>query len=108
MSRRVTYFFSLAMLCVFALYTLPHEFVHIFYDHKDTEHCAHSSDHGPELSAVHIHCDFLSFYQTEFIVPAEKVNFVSVSVSFFVYAPALLEQVIRESEIHESRGPPTV
>lgn len=108
MNKRITYFFSVAILFVFGLYAVPHEFVHVFYDHNDTEHCEHKVCDGPEISSIHIHCDFLTFYETEFVAPGEKITFISSSVSCRIYVPAAFSSVSRTPELRESRGPPTV
>lgn len=108
MNKRITYFLSLAILIVFGLYAVPHEFVHVFYDHNDSEHCEHEKKEGPEISTIHIHCDFLCFYETKFVAPSEKHVFISTSVGYVIYCATSVTPVSCSLELRESRGPPTV
>jgi len=107
MNKRITYYFALTILVVFALYAVPHEAVHIFYDHADTKHDSHSEKTGTEISQIHIHCDFLSFYESEFLPPSDKAVPLSTSHAYHTFSP-VFENVVSYDLIAASiRGPPT-
>lgn len=95
----------LLVLVVFSLYLVPHEAVHVFYDHEDT---AHHDDHnaGPSFSVIHIHCDFLTTDMTDFL-PAEDHQPILCSVALpFHYNTVDVQNVRCVSVLRESRGPP--
>lgn len=105
MKKRFAYFVSLAVLVVFSLYLVPHEAVHVFYDHDDTEH---SDSHGTEttLSSIHIHCDFLSTDLTDFL-PANESSPAECSIVVPFYYEMIDVQTVRcISILRDSRGPP--
>lgn len=96
-----------SVLSVFTLYLVPHEAVHIFYSHVDTEH-AHSSGADWEFSEKHIHCDFLSWYLSEFL-PGELTR--QICASEFQFSKYNIEQIsiAQVSQPAESnRGPPVL
>lgn len=93
------------VLGVFSLYLVPHEAVHVFYDHEDTEHHAeHNSTTA--FSLIHIHCDFLTTDLTDFL-PAEDQQPAVCSVELpFHYSVIDVQNVRCISVLRESRGPP--
>jgi hypothetical protein len=106
MKKRFGYFISIVVLVVFSLYLVPHEAVHVFYDHHDTEHS--EAEHGAEtaLSSIHIHCDFLSTDLTDFLPAAEaSPNECSVEIPFH-YEMIDVQAVRCVSVLRDSRGPP--
>lgn len=108
MKNASTYFISACMVLVFALYLVPHEIVHVFYDHHDTEHS--EADHGSQktLSAIHIHCDFLSTDLTDFLAP-EHTAPAECSVEIPFHHAVLHVQTVRcIAVLRESRGPPAI
>lgn len=106
MKKRLTYFVSALVLVVFSLYLVPHELVHVFYGHHDTEHGEPEHGAGMAFSSVHIHCDFLKTDLTDFL-PAEKTTPAECSVDLpFHYATVSVQLVRCISILRESRGPP--
>jgi hypothetical protein len=106
MKKRFTYFISAIVLVVFSLYLVPHEAVHVFYDHHDTEHHDAAHDGETAFSSIHIHCDFLSTDLTDFIA-AEHPAPAECSVNMpFHYAEISVQTVRCVSVLRESRGPP--
>jgi hypothetical protein len=103
--KQFTYFVSAFVLVVFSLYLVPHELVHAFYDHHDTEHCEeHESETA--FSPVHIHCDFLFTDLTDFL-PAESPSAGESSAAFFLqYHQPVVVAVEVPLSLRESRGPP--
>lgn len=94
-----------SVLSAFTLYLVPHEAVHIFYDHEDTEH-THCDGSSLELSEKHIHCDFLSWYLSEYL-PEESTD--PVLISDFHFCILHQEQTSfahRYSCAATGRGPP--
>jgi len=106
MNKRITYYFALTFLVVFALYAVPHEAVHFFYDHNDTRHEAHAKENGPEISSIHIHCDFLSFYESEFLPPADNVLHFSIDHTYRIFTTLCENTVSYELFAASNRGPP--
>lgn len=101
-----------SVLSVFALYLVPHEAVHIFYDHEDTEH-THCNSSSLEFSEKHIHCDFLSWYVSEYLCeeaiepsPASAFQFCILKHEQTSYAHRYISAVANrgppETEIHDS------
>ncbi len=90
---------------MFSLYLVPHEAVHVFYDHHDTEH---GVAHGTEttFSSIHIHCDFLSTDLTDFLPAAESAPVECSIVIPFHYKTIDVQTVRCVSVLRDSRGPP--
>lgn len=91
---------------VFSIYLMPHEVVHVFYDHHDTEH--HEAEHGKEttLSSIHMHCDFLYSELTDFL-PVEETQPSGYSLVIpFHYEMVDVQTVRCISILRDSRGPP--
>jgi hypothetical protein len=105
MKKRCTYLVSMLVLVVFSLYLVPHEAVHVFYDHDDTEH---HEGHGTEtaFSSVHIHCDFLSTDLTDFLPADESSPAECSTVVAFHYEMISVQTVRCVSILRDSRGPP--
>lgn len=107
MLQRLKYLVSSFVLAIFLLYMVPHEVVHAFYDHQDTEHCE-SHTGNSEFSTIHIHCDFLSFYTGEFL-PAEQVPHIECTCEIAVtHKDAAVAPIKSILQLRESRGPPSV
>lgn len=102
---RLKHTVSILVLVVFSLYLVPHEAVHVFYDHEDTEH--HDTHNtGASFSVIHIHCDFLSTDLTDFL-PAEEHQPTVYSVELpFHYSEVDVQNVRCITVLRESRGPP--
>ncbi|MCK6638572.1 MAG: hypothetical protein L6Q81_00685 [Bacteroidia bacterium] len=106
MHRILTRLISVLILAVFVFYTIPHEAVHIFYDHEDTEHaeCAGSDD--LTISEKHVHCDFLSGYETDYVVADIILAPENVSAYYRNYIPEIYFSVEIFNSFTDSRGPP--
>lgn len=94
------------LLVVFSIYLMPHEVVHVFYDHHDTEH--HDTEHGKEttFSSIHVHCDFLYSELTDFL-PVEETPPSGYSLVIpFRYEMIAVQTVRCISILRDSRGPP--
>jgi hypothetical protein len=106
MHRILTRFISLLIVAVFTFYTVPHEAVHLFYDHEDTEHHDCENGTGLSISEKHIHCDFLSGYETDYvtseriIIPANSTETVRVFIAVDYISTE------RYTPSSDSRGPP--
>jgi len=105
MKKRLSYILSFTVLVVFSLYLVPHEVVHVFYDHHDTEH---GEDHGTSttLSEIHIHCDFLSGDLTDFLNSDIQYPAQCSAVTPFRFVTADIQNVRCVSVLRDSRGPP--
>lgn len=104
MKKRLGHFVSVMVLVTFALYLVPHEIVHVFYDHHDTEHHAHQA--GPEFSTVHVHCDFLNSDLSDFL-PAESPFRTEIVSEVRMHYAEIHTQCIRSIQaLRDSRGPP--
>jgi hypothetical protein len=105
MVTRLKHMVSMLVLVVFSLYLVPHEAVHVFYDHDDTEHHEEHNS-SASFSTVHIHCDFLATDLTDFL-PAEEHNPILCSVELPChYNETDVQNVRCVSVLRESRGPP--
>ena len=104
MKKRLGNFVSILVLVTFTLYLVPHEIVHVFYDHEDTEHHAHHG--GPEFSTIHVHCDFLNSDLSDFL-PGETPFRTEIISEVRVHYAELHTQCIRSIvALRDSRGPP--
>lgn len=98
---------AMLVLAVFTAYLIPHEFVHVFYSHEDTEHTElHGS--GTSFSEMHIHCDFLSTDITDFTSPEEISAAVSEHVVAFHYPAPEVQTLKVVASLRDSRGPPAL
>jgi hypothetical protein len=105
MKQRLTYFVAFFTLVVFSLYHVPHEVVHAFYDHHDTEHC---DNHLAEttVSSIHIHCDFLNGILTDFVAEdTQHRSEISIALPYH-YACFEVQTVRSIVVLRDSRGPP--
>jgi hypothetical protein len=105
--KRINYIVSAFVLVIFTLYLVPHEAVHVFYDHHDTEH---TDNHNGEaqFSSVHIHCDFLNTDLTDFL-PSESPYRTEIITEVRVHYAEISTQCIPSVQaLRESRGPPVV
>lgn len=106
MKQRMAYFISVVMISVFTLYLIPHEFVHVFYDHEDTEHSDFAHHSGTSISHIHVHCDFLCTEIADF-VPAKEHRAPETFVSLqHNYADVEVQSIRVLTSLRESRGPP--
>ena len=108
MNKRITYYFALTFLVVFALYAVPHEAVHFFYNHNDTKHESHAEGQGAEISTIHIHCDFLNFYESEFLPPSNQAVHYSLDHKYRQFFTLREECISYELLAAANRGPPTI
>lgn len=96
------------MITVFTLYLIPHEFVHVFYDHEDTEHGAFDHHNSTSISRIHVHCDFLSTEIADFVSTKEHrtpETFVNLQHH---YAGVDVQCIRVLTALRESRGPPAL
>jgi len=106
MKQRITHFISALVLVVFSLYLVPHELVHVLYDHHDTEHADTPEGNSQSLSVIHIHCDFLSTYLGDFL-PGDQPVKTECAVDLPVnYANVAVQTVRCIAILRDSRGPP--
>jgi hypothetical protein len=96
-----------SVLSVFTLYLVPHEAVHIFYSHTDTEH-EHCSSADLEISEKHIHCDFLSWYLSEFLPVEYTRPICSAEVQFQEQNIELISITQVCQSTVSNRGPPVL
>jgi hypothetical protein len=106
MHKSITRFLSVVILAVFVFYTIPHEAVHIFYDHEDTHHEPCSASADLTFSEKHVHCDFLSGYETDYI--SAEVIFAPENASSCqrLFVAEIYFSAELFSAFTESRGPP--
>ncbi|HEY9258620.1 hypothetical protein [Chitinophaga sp.] len=78
---------AIILLGVFAINTIPREFIHEFSGHHDTVDAVHQHD-GVTISEHHRHCDFLQIgvepyepFVTLYIAPVQKVIWVFYPLS---------------------------
>lgn len=98
---------SVLMLITFMLFMIPHEAVHVFYDHEDTEH-TEAHDDEDALSSIHIHCDFLCYYVSDFLASEETRHAELISELPVYYLSPPVESTQRIPTFRESRGPPVL
>lgn len=107
MMQRLKYFVSGLVLIIFMFYMVPHEVVHAFYDHEDTEHAATHNENA-ELSTIHIHCDFLTFYIGEFL-PGNPAHINEDATEIYIAQREVAVEPIKSIlQLRESRGPPAL
>lgn len=98
-----------AVMMVFVTYSIPKEFYHIFTDHADTRHEAHSAGEL-EITGLHHHCQLLKADQQltalEFdvflIPPAAKTDYFASSLAEYTIQP-ITSLAIAANRL---RGPP--
>ena len=106
MKQKLTYFVSALVLVTFSLYLVPHEVVHVFYDHHDTEHSDADHNGKEQLSSIHIHCDFLSYKATHFINARILFCPEPVAVDFTVVFHVAEQPSLCSVDFLFPRGPP--
>ncbi len=105
MKRRLASVIALVTLVVFSLYLVPHEIVHVFYDHHDTEHCdEHTAT--TTVSSIHIHCDFLNGDLTDFVAGEHQQPGECSADLPFHYATIDVQNIRCVAVLRDSRGPP--
>lgn len=99
------------MMLAFVTYSIPKEFYHIFSDHTDTKHEAHSAGEL-EISGLHHHCQLLKAdqqmtaleFDVLFIGPAANIDYVNVTLAE-ITVQSLSSLAIAANRL---RGPPAV
>lgn len=83
-----------AVMIVFVTYSIPKEFYHIFTNHTDTRHEAHSAGEL-EITGLHHHCQLLKAdqqmsaleFELLFVDPAEKLDYFETTLAELIIQP---------------------
>ncbi|MGE7773884.1 hypothetical protein ACQKLP_04135 [Chitinophaga sp. NPDC101104] len=84
MKQRLLQISVFLLLGVFSIYLTPREYLHHFSGHEDTVDepaCSAIYAHGPVISTVHQHCDWLHGAMESFL-PEHSVHLASVPFIF--------------------------
>lgn len=95
------------VLGVFSLYLVPHEAVHLFYAHEDTEH-GHTTGLTSEFSQKHIHCDFLSWYLSDYLPGKSSESTKYSEFRYCIYLPDSVTFLHVFQSAVANRGPPMI
>ncbi|WP_198651909.1 hypothetical protein [Chitinophaga deserti] len=89
MKQRLQQISVFLLLGVFSIYLAPREYLHHFTGHEDTIDepvCADDYAHGPAISSVHQHCDWLHTAM-ELYLPEHSVRLAAVPFIFAELPP---------------------
>lgn len=83
------------------------EYLHLFADHVDTEHCRHDTTEGLHIEPEHHHCDFLTFTLTPFVHDAFVYHIKAPIVYPLIHASETVTHLTpRDVPSSPLRGPP--
>lgn len=89
--------------------TTPKEYIHLFADHVDTEHCEHKEGDYPVFESEHHHCSFLSFTLSPFQHTSNNVVLKEYQPQFLIHQSVSVVHLIPSSiPASSSRGPPAI